>query len=176
MSIVNHKNNDNRSQLLNMVDIYSFLIYYYSEKKGVDVLVEQAPQLTDNVYIVELDDKRLGILINKKVYLENNVIETNLTKINKIWDNKLFHCSLNLYKDFYNTIYQKSKFDWSNVPIDTKIVVVKTTFFGKQIRERCYFAGYKDGYVYYFANQQTSFTTNKKHHVCENNAIIFKEK
>ena len=50
--------------------------------------------------------------------------------------------------------------DWSSVPVDTKVLV-------KDIEDTClytkrYFAEYKDGYIYTWADGKTSFTTQAK--------------
>ena len=50
--------------------------------------------------------------------------------------------------------------DWTKIPVDTK-VLVKDTEDGCVYTKR-YFAEYKDGYIYTWADGKTSFTTQAK--------------
>lgn len=128
--------------------------------------------------VVQLNDveKSIGIIIDKRVYCSRQRIETDLSHIDKMWNSDLLFEALKLYKNFHETIYNKNGFDWSVVPVDTKIVVRELNFFNNVKEVKCYFAKFENDRVFYFANQQTSFTTNKMKSVPKSQAVLFKER
>ena len=100
-------------------------------------------------YRIFLDEKDLGVWVITK------------SKINEEFD---FYQNYKALSGHYISQVMRMEFeeviDWSKVPVDTKVLV-------KDEEDSCvyikrYFAEYKDGYIYTWADGKTSFTTQAK--------------